>query len=41
MRVLAHEALDLFTVSDAPVLEALALYRTEEVTEDAQTVAGN
>ncbi|NEA61874.1 cupin domain-containing protein [Streptomyces sp. SID12488] len=39
VRVLAHEALDLFTVNDAPVLEALALYRTEEVTEDAQTVA--
>ena len=33
VHVLADETLDLFTVSDAPVLEALALYRTEEVTE--------
>lgn len=37
-RVVADEPLDLFTVSDAPVLEALALYRTEQVIDPAQNL---
>ncbi|WP_043453913.1 cupin domain-containing protein [Streptomyces fulvoviolaceus] len=32
-RVLADGPLDLFTVSDTPVLEALGLYRTEQVSD--------
>ncbi|MFD4603038.1 cupin domain-containing protein [Streptomyces sp. NPDC058464] len=34
--VLAEEPLDLFTVSDAPVLEALGLYREEAATDPAE-----
>ncbi|MFC3577484.1 cupin domain-containing protein [Streptomyces yaanensis] len=34
--VVAEESLDLFTVSDAPVLEALSLYREEAATDSVE-----